>query len=292
MTVATYTKALALTRERHGGGISSGLNVARAKNQRESARSQAEQVQAQRALVEHAIAALIGAPASGFSIAPRLADMSLPQVPVDLPSTLLQRRPDIAAAQRRIEAANADVGVVRAGYFPSVVLGVTGGYQSVDASNLINAPNIFWAIGSSLAVNLFDAGRRRAQEAQARAVLDEMGANYRGVVLTAFRQVEDNLALLNHYHTAARSEKDALAAVRNLLEYATNRYREGTINYLDVVASQTAALLAERNALDLETRQLRASVQLIRALGGGWNAGEADSVARPAPAAPASWAFP
>jgi NodT family efflux transporter outer membrane factor (OMF) lipoprotein len=269
-SVAAYAKALDLTTARYNGGIASGLDVARAQTQLETTRSQAKQALAQRAVLEHAIAALVGESASSFTIEPRLVDIALPQVPAGVPSTLLQRRPDIAAAQRRIAAANANIGVARAAFFPAVTLSALFGYQSSDIGNFITAPNTYWAIGPSLFVSLFDAGKRTAEVARTQAVLDEAGATYRGVVLNAFSQVEDNLALLNYYRDAADSERAALAAAQRSLDYATTRYREGAVNYLEVVASQTATLQTQRDALNLDTRQRRASVQLIRALGGGW----------------------
>jgi NodT family efflux transporter outer membrane factor (OMF) lipoprotein len=279
-SVTAYTKALDLTVTRHDGGIASGLDVARAQTQLESTRSQAKQALAQRALTEHAIAALIGESASSFSIAPRLVDVPLPQIPAGVPSTLVQRRPDVAAAQRRIIAANASVGVARAAYFPQIMLSGLIGYESSQFGHFIEAPNTYWAIGPSMFLTLFDAGRRDAEVRRTQAVLDENAANYRGVVLAAFQQVEDNLALLNHYRAAAEAERAALTAARKSLEFATDRYREGAVNYLEVVTSQTDALQAERNALDLETRERRASVQLIRALGGGWSADTPEPLAR------------
>jgi len=270
-TVKAYERALELTQSRHAGGIASGLDVARAQTQIETARSQLAQTLAQRALTEHAIAALIGESASSFAIEPRLADLQLAQVPPGVPATLLQRRPDIAAAQRRIEAANADIGVARAAFFPAITLSATAGYQSSDAGNWIKAPNSYWSIGPSLLLSLFDAGKRKAEVAQAQAALDEAGAKYRGVVLTAFQQVEDNLALLHHYRTAAEADKAAVDAAQRSLDFSLSRYREGAVSYLDVVTSQTTMLQIQQEALDLDTRQLRASVQLIRAMGGGWS---------------------
>lgn len=271
-TVTAYAKALTMMQARHDGGMASGLDLARAQTQYDSARSQASQNQAARALIEHAIAALIGEPASTFSLPPRRDEIHLLDIPAGVPSTLLQRRPDIAAAQRRVEAANADIGVARAAYFPSLMLGGMFGYQSTEAGNVITAPNRFWAIGPSLALNLFDAGRRRAEVSRSEAILEEVTANYRSAALAAFQQVEDSLAQLKHYRAALTAERAAADAARHSLDLALSRYRAGGASYLEVVSSQTAALQAERNALAIDTRQLRASVQLIRALGGGWTA--------------------
>lgn len=291
-TVAAYDKAVALTQKRRDAGIASGLDVARAQTQLDMARSQSAQNKAQRALAEHAIAALIGEAPATFALPASDATIALPAIPLDLPSTLLQRRPDIAAAQRRVAAANAQVGIARAAWFPSISLGASFGYQSNQAGGWLSAPNAAWAIGPSLLLDLFDAGKRRAQNAQAQAALDEAGARYRGVVLGAFQQVEDNLALLQHYKVAADAEESAVASARRSLDFAMTRYREGAVSYLEVVQSQTVALAAQRAALDLDTRQLRASVALIRALGGGWreDAAVSDPVAAATTGAAASTA--
>jgi len=182
--------------------------------------------------------ALVGESPSEFSIPPKLAQIELPQVPVGVPATLVQRRPDIAAAERRIVASNASVGVARAAFFPAVTLSATVGYQSAAAGNWINAPNMFWSIGPSLLFTLFDAGKRKAQVAQAEAALDEAGSVYRGVVLTAFQQVEDSLALVNNYRKAAIEEHSAVTAAERSLDFAMTRYREGEVSYLEVVTSQ------------------------------------------------------
>ena len=269
-TVAAYDRALSLTEERHEAGIVSGLDVARAQTQLDTARSQRSQNQAQRATLEHAIAVLVGESPSQFSLAPRSAPLQLPQIPRDVPANLLQRRPDIAAAQRRTAAANASVGVARAAYFPSITLNGVYGFESNRSSDWLTAPNAAWSVGPTILLELFDMGRRRARVEQARAVLDEAGAVYRGVVLGAFQEVEDSLALLHHYGNAAESERSAVTSAQRSLDFAMNRYREGAVSYLEVVQSQTTALDTQREALDLETRQLRASVALIRALGGGW----------------------
>jgi NodT family efflux transporter outer membrane factor (OMF) lipoprotein len=279
-TVTAYAKALDLTRQRFESGIAPGLDVARAQNQVDETRSQVQQTQAQRALTEHAIAALVGEDASRFSIAPRQASLSLPRVPAGLPSTLLQRRPDVAAAQRRMQAANAGIGVARAAYFPDVTLGATVGFESDQANGWIKAPNTFWSLGPNALLTVFDAGRRKAQVAQARAQYDEAAADYRSVALSAFAQIEDNLALIERYHAADAYERSAVAAAQQALDYSMTRYGAGAINYLDVVVSQTAALQSQIEALNISTEQLRASVQLIRALGGGWQDPAALAAAR------------
>ncbi len=269
-TVKAYDRALILTEQRHGAGIAPGLDVAQAQTQLDAARSEAAQILAQRALMEHAIAALLGVSASTFSIAPALVDIKLPQIPAGVPTTLLERRPDIAAAQRRMIAANANIGVARAAYFPSITLGAQGGFQSTGFSNWLSAPSSFWAIGPNALLSVFDGGLRRAQVAQARAQFDASAADYRGVVVTAFQQVEDSLASLNHYDDAAREEKAAVAAAQRTLDFSLALYKQGAADYLTVVTSQTALLQAQLQALNLDTLQLRASVDLIRALGGGW----------------------
>ena len=269
-TVTAYARARAITDQRHGAGISPGLDVAQAETQLDAARSQASHLLSQRALMEHAIAALIGVSASTFSIEPAIVDIKLPQIPSGLPATLLQRRPDIAAAQRRMIAANANIGVARAAYFPSLTLGAQGGFESNSFSNWLSAPSTYWAIGPNVLFSVFDAGLRRAQVAQARAEFDASADNYRGTVIAAFQQVEDSLAALNHDGDAARQEKAAVDAAQHALNLSMALYVQGAADYLTVVTSQTALLTAQLQALNLDTLQLRSSVDLIRALGGGW----------------------
>ncbi len=269
-TVKAYTRALSITKQRHDAGIAPGLDVSQAQTQLNAARSQAAQTLAQRALMEHAIAALLGVSASTFSITPGIVAIELPQIPSGVPTTLLQRRPDIAAAQRRMIAANANIGVARAAYFPTLTLGAQGGFQSNAFSNLLSAPSSFWAIGPNALLSVFDGGLRRAQVAQARAEFDASAANYRSTVVNAFQQVEDSLATLNHYHDAALEEKAAVDAAQRTLDLSMTLYVKGATDYLTVVTSQTAVLQTQLEALNLDTVQLRASVDLIRALGGGW----------------------
>ena len=269
-TVTAYDRALSLTKQQHDAGIAPGIDVSQAQTQLNAARSQEAQTLAQRALMEHAIAALLGVSASTFSIKPQIVDVTLPQIPSGVPATLLQRRPDIAGAQRRMIAANANIGVARAAYFPTLTLGAQGGYQSTAYGNMLTAPSTFWAIGPNALLTLFDGGLRRAQVAQARATFDASAAYYRSTVVGAFQQVEDSLATLNHYHDATVEEKAAVDAAQRTLDFAMALYKRGATDYLTVVTSQTALLQTQLEALNLDTMQLLASVDLIRALGGGW----------------------
>ena len=233
--------------------------------------AQLSQLRGQRALLEHAIAVLVGAPPPAFSLPADVTRVGLPEIPAGIPSQLLQRRPDIAAAERRTAEANASVGVARAAFYPDISLSGLIGTQSVSPSSWLEAPSAYWPIGPNLFQYIFDAGLRRAELARARAVLDEAGAQYRAVVLDAFRQVEDNLALLANYQTQHTELSAAVNAAQRTLDLSIEQYRDGGVDYLNVVESQVVALGAERAQLQLETQQLRASIDLIRALGGGWN---------------------
>jgi NodT family efflux transporter outer membrane factor (OMF) lipoprotein len=270
-TIEAYQKALKLTQTLHAGGIVSGLDVSRAQTQLSDALSQWSQAVAQRALMQDQIAVLVGENAATFNLPAETAAISVPVIPVDVPSSLLQRRPDVAAAERRTAAANAGIGVARAAWFPSLTLSAQGGYQSSGWANLFTAPSRMWALGPQLAFDLFDGGYRKATIEAAKAKTDEAGANYRGVVLAAFQQVQDNLALLDHLGTASVSQKDASDAAQHALDLSMTQYKHGAVSYLDVVQAQTVALQEKRGLLQLDTQRLRASVQLIRALGGGWS---------------------
>jgi NodT family efflux transporter outer membrane factor (OMF) lipoprotein len=269
-TVADYARALQLTQNLYKGGASPISDVQQAEAQLETARTQAEDTRLRRAQTEHAIAVLVGREATAFSIAPHPAQRMppLPGIDPGLPSELLERRPDVAAAERRVAAANANVGVARAAYFPVFSLTGTAGYQSTQTSNWLMAPSQYWSIGPQAVLNLFDAGLRRAQSAQAHAAYDEQVADYRGAVLTAYQDVEDNLAALRQLQLESVSQAAAVKATQGALDQANLRYKGGIVTYLEVVSTENAALAARLTAVDIEIRRASATVLLVRALGG------------------------
>lgn len=273
-SVDAYQRALQLTHTLHEGGAVSGLDVDRAQTQLSSTRSQLSQTKAQRDLLQHAIAVLVGQSASTFVLEAKTDLPAMPVIPVGLPSTLLQRRPDIAAAERRTAAANAQIGVARSAFFPSLTLSAGGGFNSSGWGNLLTAPSQVWALGPSLLMDVFDGGRRRAEVAAAHAAFDESSAQYRSTVLTAFQQVEDNQSLLVNDGNALVDQKDATTAADRTLNLSLALYKQGANSYLDVVTAQVASLDAHLTLLGLQTDQLRASVGLVRALGGGWSSEE------------------
>lgn len=266
-----YDKAYQLTQNRFKGGIDSRLDVSRAQVQLDTARAKAADIAASRALYEHAIATLVGESASGFSIAPAVVDIQVPAIPVGVPATLLQRRPDIAASERRLAEANARIGVAKSVFYPAINLAAAAGYQSATQSPWLTAPNLFWSIGPTAFLTLFDAGRRQAVVDQAQAAFAVAGAQYRSTVLNAFQEVEDNLSLLNNLTEEAKDLDNAVADTQRTLDIAMNRYREGIASYLEVVTAQAAAEQVQLDALNVRRRRLQASVNLIRALGGGWS---------------------
>ncbi len=270
-SVTSFEKALDLTQSRYKGGVASAVDVAQAQTQLENTRTQAIDVLIQRSQNEHAIATLIGQPAPTFTAQIVAWNAPPPAIPPGLPSELLERRPDIAAAERRVAAANAQLGVARAAYFPIFTLTGSGGFESTAITTLIQGPSGFLTAGAAAAITVFDGGRRRAVTEQARAAYDESVANYRETVLTAFQEVEDNLAALRILNDEATAEQAAVAAAEHSVELSTNRYKGGVSSYLEVTTAQSTALADERAAVDILRRRMTASVSLIKALGGGWN---------------------
>jgi len=270
-TVDAYQRSLQLTRNQYAVGVAARADVAQAETQLKSTQAQAIDAGILRAQLEHAIAVLLGKPPADFSIAAEVTPTEFPVIPTGLPSELLERRPDIAAAERRAAAANAQIGVAEAAFFPSLTLSATGGFQSSVLSQLFTLPSRYWSIGSALAQVIFDAGLRRAQTDQAIATYDENVANYRQTVLMGFQDVEDNLAALRILEQEAAVQDEAVKSARESLTITLNQYRAGTANYLAVVVAQAIALSNERTALGILGRRLVASVALIKALGGGWN---------------------
>jgi NodT family efflux transporter outer membrane factor (OMF) lipoprotein len=276
-TVTAYERALELTQNRHKGGVASAVDVAQAQTQLETTRAQATDIQVQRAQFEHAIAVLIGEPASTFTFALAPWSSPPPQIPTGLPSDLLERRPDIAGAERRMAAANAQIGVTRAAYFPSLVLTGSGGFESSSITTWLSGPSGFLSAGASAAVTAFDVGRRRAASEQARAAYDQSVANYRQTVLVSFQEVEDHLAALRILDEEARRQQEAVAAAERSLNLSLNRYRGGVTTYLEVTTAQGIALNNERTAVQILARRMTASVLLIQALGGTWDASQLPS---------------
>ena len=270
--VLSYDKALTLTQNRFEGGIDSALDVSLAKSQLDTANAKLADVTASRALFEHAIATLVGVPATSFSIKPAVLDMRLPEIPVGVPSSLLQRRPDIAAAERRMAEANYKIGIAKAAFYPTIDLTAGGGYESMFQPALMTYPNLVWSVGPTAFLTIFDAGRREAVVREAQASFDLAGAQYRATVLLAFQEVEDNLSQLNELAKESVALRAAVSDTGRTLDLAMNRYKEGAVNYLEVVTAQTAAQQAQLDELNLRKRRLQASVNLIRSLGGGWSA--------------------
>jgi outer membrane protein, multidrug efflux system len=272
-TVADYARALQLTENLYRGGAAAIADVQQAQAQLETARTQAEDTRLRRAQTEHAIAVLIGREASDFTLAPRAegAELPVPEVAPGLPSELLERRPDVAAAERRVAAANAAIGVARAAYFPVFTLAGTAGQESTRTSNWMSAPSRLWSIGPQGLLTIFDAGAHAAQSAAAHAGYDEQVANYRGTVLAAYQDVEDNLAALRQLQRESVSQAAAVTATQGALEQANLRYKGGIVTYLEVVSTENAALAARLAAVDIGIRRTNATVLLVKALGGDWH---------------------
>jgi NodT family efflux transporter outer membrane factor (OMF) lipoprotein len=269
-TIVAYERSLTITRNRYEAGVAGRSDVAQAETQLRSTQSQAIDLGVQRAQLEHAIATLLGRAPADFRLPPGDAIPSLPSIPVGLPSELLERRPDIAGAERRIAAANAQIGVAQAAFFPALTFSASGGYQNSSFSQLMTLPNRFWSLGPSLAATLFDGGARSAQKEQAIAAYDRSVAIYRQAVLVAFQDVEDNLAALRILAEEAEAQRAAQMAAAEALALTDNLYQAGTVSYLNVVSAQAASLAADRASLGITGSRLVASVLLQKALGGGW----------------------
>ena len=284
-TVADYTKALQLTQNLYNGGAAALTDVAQARALLETARTQAADIRLQRAQTEHAIAVLLGQNPSVFhmEVNPYLTPVAPPPIDPGLPSTLLERRPDVAAAERRTAAANAQIGVARAAYFPVFSLGAAAGFDSTSTSNWLTAPSRLWSLGPAAGVlTVFDAGRHRAQTAQAKAVYEEQVADYRNTVLIAYQEVEDNLAALRQLQQETVSETAAVGSTATALQQAQYRYKEGLVTYLEVSTAENAYLQAQIANVTIQLRRMNASVLLVKALGGGWrrDMGSAQDIAR------------
>jgi NodT family efflux transporter outer membrane factor (OMF) lipoprotein len=272
-TVSDYARALALTQSLHSGGLAALADVDQAKAQLETARTRAAGTHLLRAQTEHAIAVLLGESASSFHLEarPLPIDVSPPRIDPGLPSALLERRPDIAAAERRVAAANAEIGVARAAYFPVFDLLAAAGFEGTQASSWVTAPARMWSFGPTAALTLFDAGRRHAQVAEVRAGYDEQVAEYRSVVLTAYQEVEDSLSALHDLEIESVSEAAAVQATESALQQTRYQYETGLVTYLQVVVTENAALEARLAAADIQIHRMSASVLFVKALGGGWD---------------------
>ncbi len=270
-TVRALEDLLKLTTNRFEGGIAPKGDVAQATAQLESTRADLTDTAVARAQFEHAIAVLTGQAPADFRLAVTPSPLQPPAVPVGLPAQLLERRPDIAAMERRAAEANEQIGIARAAFYPSVRFGLTGGAQGTSLLNWFSWPSRLWAVGPAAMQTLFDAGRRRAVSESTQAAYDETIANYRQTTLTAFQEVEDNLAALRILDSEAKQQARAIDAARESLQLATNRYQGGVDTYLQVLTAQTIALTSERRAVDIQRRQMGATVLLIKALGGGWD---------------------
>jgi NodT family efflux transporter outer membrane factor (OMF) lipoprotein len=270
-TLKAYAASLELTKNRFEEGAAPKSDVALAQTQLDTTQAQATDIGVQRAQLEHAIAILIGVPPAAFSLPPKPQPLKPPDIPVGVPSELLERRPDIAAAERRVAEANEQIGIAEAAYYPTVTLNASVGFESTSPASLLQAPSLLWAVGLSMTQTLFDAGRRKATSDAARAAYDATVANYRQATLTAFQQVEDNLAALRILAQEADEQRRAVESSQESLQLSTNRYEGGADSYLQVLTTQTVALSNERVEVDILRRRMDASVLLIKALGGGWD---------------------
>jgi NodT family efflux transporter outer membrane factor (OMF) lipoprotein len=270
-TAKDYEQALELNQNRFQGGIASEVDVEQAKTQLQTTRAEAIDVGVARAQFEHAVAILIGKPPAEFTLPPLPLTAPPPHIPISVPSELLERRPDIAAAERRVASANAEIGVAKTAYYPLINLGASGGFESSAISTLITGPSGLWSIGLSAVGTVFDVGRRRSLNDQARAAYDYQVAAYRENVLTAFQQVEDNLAAVRILENEAQVQDEAVAAAQRSLDLSVTRYKGGVTSYLEVITAQSAALADEVTAVNILGRRMANTVLLIQALGGGWD---------------------
>ena len=270
-TMLAYQKALELTQNRYDGGLSSKAEVAQARTQLETTRAQDIGVGVSRATYQHAIAVLLGRNPESLSLEPSPLNYVPPVIPVGVPAQLLERRPDIAAAERRVAESNEQIGVARAAFFPQLLITATGGLLGNTPVDWLNWPSRFWSVGPSLAQTLFDAGRRRAQSEAALAAYDEAVANYRQTALTAFQDVEDNLATLRILEEQGHAQRVAVEAAKQSLDLSMSRYKGGLVTYLEVISAQSIDLQDEYTEVDILRRRMDASVLLIKALGGGWD---------------------
>ena len=280
-TVTQYQMALQLNVDRYEGGAGSEVEVEQARTILETTRAQAVDVGVARAQYEHAVAVLLGKPPADFSLAHLPLTTPPPPIPVGVPSELLERRPDIAAAERQVASAKAQVGLAKLAYYPVINLIASGGFESGAITTLFQGPSAIWALGGSAAETIFDVGRRRALSDQAKMAYDSTAANYRETALTAFQQVEDNLAALRILETEAATQADAISAAQRSVQLSNNRYKGGVASYLEVTTTQSAALADERVGVDILRRRMAATVQLIKALGGGWNVANLPSASVP-----------
>ena len=276
--VEAFDKALQLTESRFQGGVASREDVDLAATQLEQTRAEDIDITSARDQFEHAVAVLVGQPASSFRLDPAPLPATPPVPPPGLPSELLERRPDIAEAERRVASANEQVGIARAAFFPTITLGLLGGFESGEFPNWLTGPSALWSVGGTAAETVFDAGRRRAVSDQAIATYDELIADYQQTVLTSFQQVEDSLSDLRVLDEEAKTQDAAVAAANRALDQSTNRYKGGLDTYLTVITAQSAALANERTAVSLLTRRLTSTVLLVKALGGGWDVSKLPAV--------------
>jgi NodT family efflux transporter outer membrane factor (OMF) lipoprotein len=277
-TVTAYERALKLTQNRYNAGISGQGDVAVASTQLASTRAQLIDLEQQRAVFENAVAVLLGRPPSTFAIKAEKVPLIPPAVPVGLPSELLERRPDIAAAERRTAAANAQIGVATAAWFPSLTLNASGGFRSNDLTQWFSAPGQIWALGPQLAALIFDGGARQAQINQARAQFDAQAATYRQTVLTALQEVENAMVQMRVFEQEEVVQKQSVQSAQQSLRLARNQYDQGLIDYLSVAVLETTALNNERTYITLVGNRFAASVRLVAALGGGWSAEDLKSL--------------